>query len=236
MRILVVEDEVRLASTLEDILTAENYLVDLSYDGISGLDNALSGIYDGMILDVMLPGMDGFQVVRRMRREGCSLPVLMLTAKTDVGDRVNGLDQGADYYLTKPFEQEELLACLRALLRRQGEVVQEELEYGGVILNLQTCVLRYGSHSTRLSSREFEIMRLLLTNKESIIPKGTILLKVWGYESSAEDNVVEVYISFLRKKLHHIKAPVQIEAVRRMGYHLQLEEKTEGEALPRKEE
>ena len=220
MRILIVEDEVRLASTLEDLLESEHYMVDVCHDGVTGLDDALSGIYDGMILDVMLPGMDGFQVVTRLRQEGSSLPVLMLTAKTDLDDRVTGLDKGADYYLTKPFEQEELLACLRALLRRQGEVVSEELEYGGLSLNLQTCMLRQGSRSTRLSSREFEIMRLLLTNRENIIPKETLLVKVWGFESSAEDNVVEVYISFLRKKLQHIKSPVQIEAVRRMGYHL----------------
>ena len=131
MRILIVEDEIRLASTLADLLTSEHYIADVCHDGISGLDDALSGIYDGMILDVMLPGMDGFEVIRRLRQEGSSLPVLMLTAKTDLDDRVTGLDQGADYYLTKPFEQEELLACLRALLRRQGEVVSEELEFGG---------------------------------------------------------------------------------------------------------
>lgn len=220
MRILVVEDEVRLASTLEDILTAENYLVDLSYDGISGLDNALSGIYDGMILDVMLPGMDGFQVVRRMRREGCSLPVLMLTAKTDVGDRVNGLDQGADYYLTKPFEREELLACLRAILRRPTEVAPATLCFGDLELGEESGQLCCGGQSVQLGAKECQLMRLLMAAGGAVVPRETLYLKGWGYDGEAEGNVVEVYMSFLRRKLTHLRSRVQIEAVRRMGYHL----------------
>lgn len=226
MRILVVEDEKRLADTLCELLAYHNYLTDVSYDGEAGLDNALTGIYDAVILDVMMPKKDGFQVVRELRQAGLNTPVLLLTAKSETTDKVTGLDMGADYYLTKPFETEELLACLRALLRRQDEVVTETLSLKGLTLNLSSCVLSYQSHSIRLSSKEFEIMRLLLANAGNIVSKETLLLKAWGYDSQAEDNHVEVYISFLRKKLFHIHCPITIESARRLGYYL----KTEGEA------
>ncbi len=222
MRLLVVEDEHRLADTLADILQSQKYLVDVCYDGESGLDNAMSGIYDAIVMDVMMPKMNGFEVVRSMRRQGNATPVLLLTARTETMDKVTGLDCGADYYLTKPFEIEELLACLRALLRRQGEVVSEELRFGSVVLNLNTCTIQCEQRSTRLSAKEFELMRILMTNKEKIVPKETLLLKVWGYESEAEDNLVEVYISFLRKKLDFIKANIRIDVVRRVGYHLEV--------------
>lgn len=224
MRLLVVEDEHRLADTLADILQSQKYLVDVCYDGESGLDNAMSGIYDAIVMDVMMPKMNGFEVVRSMRRQGNATPVLLLTARTETMDKVTGLDCGADYYLTKPFEIEELLACLRALLRRQGEVVSEELRFGSVVLNLNTCTIQCEQRSTRLSAKEFELMRILMTNKEKIVPKETLLLKVWGYESDAEDNLVEVYISFLRKKLEFIKADIRIDVVRRVGYHLEVKQ------------
>ena len=224
MRLLVVEDEQRLADTLADILQNQKYLVDVCYDGESGLDNAMSGIYDAIIMDVMMPKMNGFDVVRAMRRQGNATPVLMLTARTETTDKVTGLDCGADYYLTKPFEIEELLACIRALLRRQGEVVSEELRFGSVVLNLNTCTLQCEQRSVRLSAKEFELMRILMSNRENIVPKETLLLKVWGYESDAEDNLVEVYISFLRKKLDFIKADVRIDVVRRVGYHLEVKQ------------
>ncbi len=224
MRLLVVEDEQRLADTLADILQNQKYLVDVCYDGESGLDNAMSGIYDAIIMDVMMPKMNGFDVVRSMRRQGNATPVLMLTARTETMDKVTGLDCGADYYLTKPFEIEELLACIRALLRRQGEVVSEELRFGSVVLNLNTCTLQCEQRSVRLSAKEFELMRILMSNRENIVPKETLLLKVWGYESDAEDNLVEVYISFLRKKLDFIKADVRIDVVRRVGYHLEVKQ------------
>ena len=223
MRILIVEDEVRLAATLADILEGAHYLTDVCHDGEAGLDNALSGIYDAVLLDVMLPKMDGFEVVRRMREEDCHTPVLMLTAKTELEDRVHGLDQGADYYLTKPFEREELLACLRALLRRTGEVRPDSPAFGDLELDMAGGVLRCGGKQARLSAKEFELMGQLLRNGEQIIPKETLLLKVWGYESEAESNTVEVYISFLRKKLQYLRSQVRIEAVRRMGYHLKEE-------------
>lgn len=221
MRILVVEDETRLAATLADILITNSYLVDIAYDGEAGLDCAMSGIYDAVIMDVMMPKASGFDVVRHMRSGGMHTPVIMLTAKTDTVDKVSGLDCGADYYLTKPFVAEELLACMRAVLRRQGEVVPDELVFGDTALNLSTCVLSCADRSTRLSSREFELMRILMTNKENIVPKETLLLKVWGYESEADGNHVEVYASFLRKKLAYINSSVRIEAIRRVGYHLE---------------
>ena len=224
MRLLVVEDEQRLADTLADILQNQKYLVDVCYDGESGLDNAMSGIYDAIIMDVMMPKLNGFDVVRSMRRQGNATPVLMLTARTETMDKVTGLDCGADYYLTKPFEIEELLACIRALLRRQGEVVSEELRFGSVVLNLNTCTLQCEQRSVRLSAKEFELMRILMSNRENIVPKETLLLKVWGYESDAEDNLVEVYISFLRKKLDFIKADVRIDVVRRVGYYLEVKQ------------
>ena len=220
MRILVVEDEKRLADTLCELLAYHRYTAYAAYDGETGLDNALSGIYDAVILDVMMPKKNGYQVVQELRKAGVSTPVLMLTAKSETSDKVEGLDHGADYYLTKPFETEELLACLRALLRRQEEIVPEELTFEGLSLNLSSCVLSYEGHSVRLSSKEFEMMRLLLSGSGNVIPKETLLLKVWGYDSQAEDNHVEVYISFLRKKLFHIHCPVTIESARRLGYFL----------------
>ena len=169
MRILVVEDEKRLADTLCELLAYHRYTADAAYDGETGLDNALSGIYDAVILDVMMPKKNGYQVVQELRKAGVSTPVLMLTAKSETSDKVEGLDHGADYYLTKPFETEELLACLRALLRRQEEIVPEELTFEGLSLNLSSCVLSYEGHSVRLSSKEFEMMRLLLSGSGNVI-------------------------------------------------------------------
>lgn len=224
MRILVVEDERRLAGTLKDLLSYQKYTVDLAYDGESGLDCALSGIYDGIVLDVMMPRKNGFQVVRELRREGLRTPVLMLTAKSETADKVRGLDSGADYYLTKPFEPEEFLACVRSLLRRREELVPDRLEFRGLALDLSACALGYGDRWVKLSSRELEIMRILLSNAGAVVPKETLLLKVWGYDSEAEDNHVEVYVSFLRKKLGHIQSRVGISAARRLGYFLEEKE------------
>lgn len=223
MRILVVEDERRLADTIVEALRANHYLADAVYDGNDGYDYAMSGIYDLIILDVMLPHMDGFEITRRLRREKCSIPILMLTVKSEVGDRVNGLNSGADYYLTKPFDMDELLACVNVLLRRQGEPIHEVLRFGNTTLDLSTCKLSCGSAAIRLSSREFEIMRLLMTNQTRNVSKETLLTKVWGFDSNADENHVEVYVSFLRKKLAYIGSDIRIEAVRRQGYHLEVE-------------
>lgn len=222
MRVLIVEDEVRLAETLRDLLEMERYTADLCHDGESGLDNALSGIYDVIILDVMLPRLDGFSVLRRLRRQGSAVPVLMLTARSEVSDRVEGLDCGADYYLTKPFEPKELLACIRALTRRQPELrTSNILTYGDLRLDLDAVTLCCGERAVRLSRKEFDMMELLMRNKEGVLTKETILLKLWGYESNAEDNNVEVYISFLRKKIDHLHSSVRIKTIRMVGYCLE---------------
>ena len=222
MRVLIVEDEKRLASTLQDLLELNGYTADVCHDGEAGLDNALSAIYDVILLDVMLPKLDGFSVLRRLRAARNTTPVLMLTARSEVTDRVEGLDCGADYYLTKPFEPRELLACIRALTRRQPELRNTDaLEYGDLRLEKSSFTLSCGDRSLRLSRKEFDIMELLMLNRELVITKENLLLKIWGYESDVEDNNVEVYISFLRKKLEHLHSGVKIKTIRMVGYCLE---------------
>ena len=224
MRVLIVEDEVRLAATLQDLLELNGYTADVCHDGERGLDNALTGIYDVILLDVMLPRMDGFTVLRKLRAERCATPVLMLTARGDVADRVTGLDSGADYYLTKPFDSKELLACIRALTRRQPELrTDDALHFGDLRLEQTTFTLSCGERSVRLSRKEFDIMELLMRNQKQILTKEQLLTKVWGYESDAEDNNVEVYISFLRRKLTHLRSRVKIRTIRMVGYCLEEE-------------
>ena len=221
MRVLIVEDEARLAATLKDMLEMDGYTADVRHDGESGLDEALSNIYDVCILDVMLPKLDGFEVLRRLREAKSGLPVLLLTARSEVTDRVRGLDSGADYYLTKPFEPKELLACIRALTRRQPEIRETGvMEYGDLTLEKSGFVLRCGERNLRLSKKEYDLMELLMLNREMILTKETILLKIWGYESG-DENSVEVYISFLRRKLSHLRSSVRIQTIRMAGYRLE---------------
>ena len=223
MRILIIEDEVRLASTLQDLLDMNGYTADVCHDGESGLDNALSGIYDVVLLDVMLPKMDGFTVLRNLRSAGNAVPVLMLTARSELSDRVEGLDCGADYYLTKPFEPKELLACIRALTRRQPELRSSDtVEFGDLKLDKSAFTLSCGNRQLRLSRKEFDMMDLLMRNRDMVLTKETLLLKIWGYESDAEDNNVEVYVSFLRKKLDHLRSKVKIKTIRMVGYCLEV--------------
>ena len=222
MRLLIVEDEKRLADTLRQLLHRQGYTADVSYDGVSGLDNAMSGIYDLVILDVMLPGMNGFQVAQKLRQGGIVVPVLMLTAKSGLTDRIHGLDCGADYYLTKPFEAEELLACIRTLLRRAGGALQvsDTLTWGDLSLERGTFTLVCGGRDVRLSRREYDLMELLMRNGTQVVTKEQMLVKVWGYDSQAEDNNAEVYISFLRRKLSHLHSCVKIKTLRMLGYCL----------------
>ena len=225
MRVLIIEDEVRLASTLQDLLDMNGYTADVCHDGESGLDNALSGIYDVVLLDVMLPKMDGFTVLRNLRSAGNAVPVLMLTARSELSDRVEGLDCGADYYLTKPFEPKELLACIRALTRRQPELRSSDtVEFGDLKLDKSAFTLSCGNRQLRLSRKEFDMMDLLMRNRDMVLTKETMLLKIWGYESDAEDNNVEVYVSFLRKKLDHLRSKVKIKTIRMVGYCLEVSE------------
>ena len=219
MKILLIEDEKLLADSLKTLLTAKGFQVEAVYDGDTGAEYAELGIYDLLILDVMMPGLNGFEVARRVRAKRCAVPILMLTARSDLMDRIEGLNAGADYYLTKPFDTRELLACINALLRRQGAQV-DTLRYGDTELDLSTSILRCGENSVRLSAREFDVMRALLQAGERITSKESLLARVWGYDSNAVDNHVEVYIAFLRRKLTAIGSDVTIETQRRMGYYL----------------
>ena len=220
MRILIAEDEWRLAETLCELLRAQRYQAEAVSNGRDGLDYGLSGQYDLLILDVMLPGMDGFEIVRRLRSARISTPILMLTARDEVPDKISGLDCGADDYLTKPFDTGELLARIRALTRRQGEVLDGVLEAGDLELDCGARSLRCRSRSVRLGFKEFELLRLLLAGGRAVVPKERLLVKIWGPESDAEDNNVEAYVSLLRKKLAYLGSAVTIETIRKVGYRL----------------
>ena len=220
MKILIIEDEKLLADSLKAVLERKGFAVEVVYDGEAGAEYAELGIYDLLILDVMMPKMDGYQVARQVRAKRCATPILMLTAKSGLEDRIEGLNAGADYYLTKPFDTRELLACINALLRRQGNQV-DELTYGNTSLDLSSGALVCGEKSVRLSAREFDVMRFLMQSRGQNLSKEVILARIWGYDSNAVENHVEVYVGFLRKKLQSIGSNVRIVAIRRLGYHLE---------------
>ncbi len=221
MRILLVEDEIHLAQALTEILKKNMYAADAAYDGETGLEYALSGVYDLIILDIMLPKMSGIEILKNLRAEKKSVPVLMLTAKDEIEDKVTGLDYGADDYMTKPFSTDELLARVRALLRRKGEVVDDELAFGDIVLKLKKNELVCGDNQVKLSLKEFQILELMMYNPDQILTKERIIDKIWGGDSDAEYNNVEVYISFLRKKMQFLNAKTEIKTVRGMGYSLE---------------
>ena len=223
MRILLVEDEKNLSSAICRMLKKQNFIVDPVYTGTDGLDYALADIYDAVVLDVMLPGMDGFAVLEQLRSRGVTTPVCMLTARTGLEDRVRGLNTGADYYLPKPFQMEELIACLRAITRRKDDAPVMALAFGDVRLNAGEAKLeceRTGQ-SVKLGAKEYQLMELFLRNPKQILPKDTITERVWGYDSEAEYNSLEVYVSFVRKKLAFIGSTLRIRAVRGVGYTLE---------------
>ena len=222
MRILIVEDEIHLAEALGQIMAERKYLVDIVHDGADGLDYALTEQYDAILLDVMLPKIDGFEIARRLRAAHVSTPILMLTARDEISDKISGLDCGADDYMTKPFDPGELLARVRALTRRQGEIIGNTVTVGDLTLRLDVRCLVCGDDMVRLGLTEFEVMRLLMTNCRAVVPKEDIISKVWGLESEAEDNNVEVYISFLRKKLLFLRSGITIGTVRKVGYFLEV--------------
>lgn len=226
MRILIVEDEERMAKTIQSLLKKQNYLSDIAPDGEVGVDCILSGIYDLVILDIMLPKLDGFQVLETIRSKGITTPVLLLTARSSVTDRIEGLDKGADYYLPKPFAGGELLACIRALLRRPRELETGALTYGDVSLDEESGILTCGTVQVSLNSRELELMRILMHNAGAPVSRESLLVKVWGFDTSPESNVVDAYMSFLRKKLNFIHSKVGIESVRRIGYYLAMPEES----------
>ena len=221
MQILIVEDERLIAQTIADLLETQGDQATLALDGPSGLQAGLENRWDAIILDVMLPGMDGFQILRTLRARGIITPVLMLTARTQVEDRVEGLDRGADYYLTKPFSGQELLACLRAITRRPGPVRENVLSFGDLRLELSSCLLTCGGKSVRLSRKEFEILGMLLSQPDRVVSKEDILRRAWGPGSEADGGSVEVYISFLRKKLQHLGSRCVILTLRTLGYRLE---------------
>ena len=223
MRILIVEDEKLLADSLQAMLEKKDFEVEVAYDGESGEEYALLGVYDLLILDVMMPKMNGYELARQVRAKRLGVPILMLTARAGLEDRIEGLNAGADYYLTKPFDTRELLACINALLRRQGSQV-DEMTFGNTALDLSTGILVCGERSVRLSAKEFDVMRSLLQSGERNLSKEVILARVWGYDSNAVENHVEVYVGFLRKKLASIGSNIRIEAIRKLGYHLEVAE------------
>ncbi|MBE6922168.1 MAG: response regulator transcription factor [Ruminococcaceae bacterium] len=221
MKILVIEDEKMLADSIKSMLERKGFQVECAYDGESGRDFAMLGIYDLLILDVMLPKMDGFEVAEQLRLNRCNTPILMLTARSDLKDRIAGLNAGADYYLAKPFDSGELFASINALLRRQAGHVNE-MAFGNTVLELGTSTLLCDGRSVRLSAREFDVMRLLLQSGKRNLSKAAILSRVWGLDSNAVENHAEVYVAMLRKKLSGIGSNVRIVASRGLGYHLEV--------------
>lgn len=231
MRILIVEDEYSLADVLAAALQKENYMVDKAYDGEDGLLQAMTGIYDAILLDIMLPKQNGYEVLRKLRQDKIQTPVLLLTAKSELDDKIKGLDFGADDYLTKPFEIRELLARIRAITRRQGNYIETSvLHFGDLELNIKQCSITNAAtlKSVQLGAKEFQLLELFLKNKNQIITREQIAEKIWGYDSNAEYNNVEVYISFTRRKMNFIGVSARIKAVRGIGYLLEMpkEEKT----------
>ncbi|MDF2545988.1 MAG: DNA-binding response regulator [Anaerosolibacter sp.] len=222
MRILLVEDELHLAEALVQILKKNHYSVDAVHDGESGLDNALSNIYDLIILDIMLPKVDGISVLQNIRKEGLTTPVILLTAKGEVSDKVTGLDSGADDYLAKPFATEELLARIRAMTRRKGEIIVDSaLKYGDIELNTSILKLSKDNKEVKLTLKESELFAFLVLRKGLVSSKELIIEKLWGFDAEVEHNHVEVYISFLRKKLTFLESAVSIQTVRGIGYVLE---------------
>lgn len=222
MQILIVEDEKRLADALSHILIEQKYMVDVVHDGAEGLDYALSGIYDCIVLDIMLPSMNGFDVCLELRRQRITTPVLMLTAKDTISDKVRGLDAGADDYMTKPFSPDELLARIRVLTRRRGEVILDEMKFEDVTLHLDQSKLSCANNlkSIHLNFKECEMLKIFMARPDVIISKQELITKIWGYDSDAGDNNVEAYISFLRKKLAFVESKTQILSAKKLGYKL----------------
>lgn len=223
MRILLVEHEKQLLISLQRTLLESGFHVEAISDSDAGWDFAMLGAYDLLILDVNTPGISGHLLTRQVRANRCTVPIIALTRKDSVEDRIEGLNSGADMCLTIPFDNRELMACINAVLRRQGTQL-DNLSFGNTELDLSTCTLRCGDKKVRLTAKEFEVLRQLMRNGERIIPKETLLARVWGFDTNAADNHVEVYMAFLRKKLRSIGSNIEITAIRRMGYHLELKD------------
>lgn len=224
MKLLLAEDEQSLSKALTAILEHNGYTVDAVYDGVEALEYLEMGEYDGVILDIMMPRMDGMTALQKIREKGNQVPILMLTAKSEVDDKVAGLDNGANDYLTKPFASKELLARIRAMTRTQTTAVTSTLQFGNISLDQATKELSSASGKFHLANKEFQVMELLMSNPKNVIPTERIMEKVWGYDSNAELNVVWAYISYLRKKLTALNADIQIKATRNTGYSLEVKQ------------
>ena len=220
MRLLLAEDEVELSNAIVTILKHQNYSVDAVYDGLDAYDYLSAQEYDGAILDIMMPKLDGISVLKKLRSEGNSTPILMLTAKSELNDKIEGLDSGADDYLTKPFAMQELLARIRSITRRNGEIQGQTLSFSDLTLNRSNFTLTCGDKSIALSNKEFQMLEMMIANPKQIISQDQFMDKIWGLDSETEMSVVWVYISYLRKKLKDINSHVSIKATRNVGYSL----------------
>lgn len=221
MRLLLAEDEEDLSKALVAVLKHNNYSVDAVYNGQDALDYLETENYDGAILDIMMPKMDGLTVLRKIREAGNSVPVILLTAKAEIDDRVAGLDCGADDYLTKPFSMKELLARIRAMTRRKAETADSVLTFEDISLDRSTYVLSCGNDAVRLASKEYQMLEMLMSNPKQIISVDQFMDRIWGFDSDTELNVVWVNISYLRKKLSSLNSCVSIKAARGLGYSLE---------------
>ena len=218
MRLLLAEDERGLSDALCAVLKRSNYTVDAVYDGQDAIDYLRTGVYDGAVLDIMMPKKDGIEVLKTARTEGITVPILLLTAKSEIDDRVTGLDAGADDYLTKPFAMQELLARIRVMTRRKSESTDSTIKFGDLTLDTLTFELKCGDKTVRLANKEYQMLQMLLANPGQIISTDKFMDKIWGWDSETELNVVWVYISYLRKKLATVGSAVKITAVRNLGY------------------
>lgn len=221
MRLLLAEDEKELANALAAVLKHNKYSIDVVYNGADAYDWAQAAEYDGIILDIMMPKMSGLEVLEALRKQGSTVPILLLTAKGEIEDRVTGLDMGADDYLPKPFAMKELLARIRAMTRRKSEFSANILDFEGLTLDRENFELAYKSQSLRLGNKEFQMMEMLMRNSGQFISAEQFMEKIWGFEAEAEVSVVWVYLSYLRKKLQNLEAPIEIRAARGIGYKLE---------------
>lgn len=224
MKILIVDDEKQLTAALSMLMKKRGLECDCVYNGEDAVEYALTGIYDAIVLDWMLPKLSGVEVLQQIRAKGCSTPVIMLTAKSDVSDKISGLNSGADDYLAKPFNSDELVARIYAITRRKGDYVGTRISYGDLTLDCETHALFCGEQTVKLGTKEFQILEMLLKNPQRVFPKELIIEKIWGYDSEAEYNNVEVYVSFIRRKLTALKSAVTLKSIRNTGYTVEVEE------------
>lgn len=224
MRVLIIEDEYSLADAIQEMLKTEKFTVDIVTDGENGEFEALTGIYDLIILDVMLPGKNGYEILKNLRKENIKTPIIMLTAKSELENKLEGLENGADDYITKPFHMKELIARIKVVLKRSNDIQEIEcIEYEDLKLNLSTCKLECNEQAIVINGKELELMQLFLINKNQVLNRETIASKVWGYYDESEYNNVEVYVTFIRRKLKILKSKVKIKAIRGVGYKLEVE-------------